>query len=106
MTIAKWFIDKNYSSSERYAMSTVEPKIINETEKAYRLCFGTEFGEIVGWFPKSVCNAAPVQAKEVSVGETVFNKAFGEGSVLKIDGQLVTVDFNGIVKTVAKSYLN
>lgn len=38
-----------------YAMRTTEPIILKETDKAYFLEFRTDFGDIKGWFPKSVC---------------------------------------------------
>lgn len=55
MKIQEWFLKKNYSQGERYAISLTEPIISKETQKAYFLVFRTEFGTIKGWFPKSVC---------------------------------------------------
>lgn len=106
MTIAKWFVEKNYTASEAYAMSTVEPKIVSETEKAYRLAFGTEFGDIVGWFPKSVCSSSTVQKKAFSAGDKVSHKIFGEGTISSISGQIATVNFNGVEKVLSAAYLN
>ncbi len=55
MKIDNWFLKKNYSQGERYAISLTDPIIKKETAKAYFLVFETEFGTIKGWFPKTVC---------------------------------------------------
>lgn len=55
MKIEEWFLKKNYSQGERYAIFLTDPIISKETQKAYFLVFKTEFGTIKGWFPKAVC---------------------------------------------------
>lgn len=57
--VAKWFLNKNYSQNERYAIDTARYAVIEkETEKAVYVRFETENGSIKGWFPKSVCTIA------------------------------------------------
>lgn len=55
MMIKDWFLEKNFTQNERYAISTcndIETK--KETEKAMLFTFHTEFGTITKWIPKSV----------------------------------------------------
>lgn len=55
MKIQDWFIDKNYNYVEADSMKCSRPIVIRETANAYLLLFETSFGEIRGWFPKSIC---------------------------------------------------
>lgn len=53
--ISDWFLRKNFSSNEKYAISVARKVVVKgRTEKAVKLQFMTEFGNIVSWFPKSV----------------------------------------------------
>lgn len=52
MTIKTWFLEKNFTERERSVM-TGEPAVTRETEKAMLLTWGTDFGKIARWVPKS-----------------------------------------------------
>ena len=112
MTIATWFVRKNYTANEAYAISVTEPAIERETEKAYLLSFKTEWGIIKGWFPKSVCNietAVEVEqlaTVEVKEGDVINHKSYGKGVVLSVDDIIVSVKFECGKKQLAKSYLS
>lgn len=55
VVVKSWFLNKNYSQNERYAISTANRTFIEkETEKAVFVKFDTDHGTIKGWFPKSV----------------------------------------------------
>ena len=54
MTVKNWFMNKNFTSGERLAISTADaPEIKRETEKAALLEWKTDFGTITRWVPKS-----------------------------------------------------
>ena len=38
-------------------------------------------------------------------GDDVYNQAFGDGVVMSVDGNIVTVDFNGMIKKMVASRL-
>lgn len=53
--IPDWFLDKNLTQNERYAISTARStNIASETEKAIRVEWNTEYGTIRRWVPKSL----------------------------------------------------
>ena len=55
MAIKSWFLNKEFTQGERYAISTADdPDVVRETEKAFLLKWKTEFGYIQHWVPKSV----------------------------------------------------
>ena len=55
MAIKSWFLNKEFTQGERYAISTADdPDVVRETEKAFLLKWKTEFGTIQHWVPKSV----------------------------------------------------
>lgn len=59
VVVAGWFLNKNYNSNERIAITTARYAVIEkETAKALLVRFETEYGNIKGWFPKSVCTIA------------------------------------------------
>lgn len=52
--VKDWFLHKNFSSSERYAISISHSSSIErETEKAVLVRWATKFGAITRWIPKS-----------------------------------------------------
>lgn len=53
--IAGWFLNKNFSNGERYAISVSDIKAVKETAKAYLIKAVSDFGTITSWIPKSVC---------------------------------------------------
>jgi hypothetical protein len=54
MEVKTWFLNKEFTSSQRIAISTAEaPTVQRETEKAVLLQWNTEFGVITHWVPKS-----------------------------------------------------
>lgn len=55
VSVAPWFLRKNFSQGQRYGIETCDNAVIKaETEKAYKLGFDTDFGYVTSWFPKSV----------------------------------------------------
>lgn len=98
MIIKEWFLRKNYNSNERYAMSTTDPVIERETEKAYLLKFSTDYGMIKGWFPKSVCEAQLAPASPANVEEGRKYKTLNGliVKILSVDGLTCKAD-NGRV---------
>lgn len=55
-SIAGWFMNKNFSSSERYIISVADVvEITKETEKAILCKAHSDFGTFTFWAPKSVC---------------------------------------------------
>lgn len=54
MTVKKWFLEKNFTRNEIYAIQTTdEVRVQKETEKAVLLCWRTDYGTITSWIPKS-----------------------------------------------------
>ena len=54
MTIKGWFLKKEFTQGERYAITTSDEMILKkETEKAMLLNWKTDFGTISRWVPKS-----------------------------------------------------
>lgn len=55
--VKDWFVSKNFSSEQAYAINSECDfiEVSKETEKAYNLIFHTAFGKIFSWVPKSVC---------------------------------------------------
>lgn len=53
MKVKSWFLNKEFTTDERIAISTVDPQIKKETEKATLLRWNTEFGFVEKWVPKS-----------------------------------------------------
>lgn len=93
MTVAKWFVEKNYSRNEAQAMAETEATIERETEKAYLLKYNTEYGVITGWFPKSVCSEETIEAAqtELKAGDKVTTKDGKKLTVVSTDGQFATL---------------
>lgn len=52
-SVKGWFMSKNFTCSERLAIIGVSPVVLRETEKAIQLSWGTGYGKIVRWVPKS-----------------------------------------------------
>lgn len=105
MKIKKWFLDKNFSQSEKYAMTVTEPKVERETEKAKLIKWDTEFGIISSWIPKScieIEEVEEVEEKEIKVGSKVKTNKGTVAKVIKIEGIKVSCD-NG--KDYIKSFL-
>ena len=65
MTVKTWFVNKEFSQQERYAISTVDPIVVKETEKAVFLKWPTKFGVIKKWVPKSCLEETPVATPEM-----------------------------------------
>lgn len=58
-SVAHWFLSKNLSQNEAYAVETAYSLEANrETEKAYLVKADTKYGVITFWAPKSVCSVA------------------------------------------------
>lgn len=97
MTIKKWFMEKEFSASERYAIETGdEPAVARETEKAVLLKWDTDFGTISHWVPKSCIETVPApSAAKVGVGMLVTNPKGETITVAAIDGP-IAIGTNGI----------
>lgn len=58
MGIANWFLNKNFTQNERYAinLSLIAEEFVvkKETEKAKLIAFKSDYGTITSWIPKSV----------------------------------------------------
>lgn len=104
--VKDWFLEKNYSQNEAYAIRLCDNcNIERETEKAALIRFETEWGLIKGWFPKSVYEVEAEGAREheeaainFQVGDRVVHARFGSGVVQAVDGQAVTVKMGRKVK--------
>lgn len=105
LKIKDWFLNKNFTSNESYAISVSELSIERETEKAYYLKALSDFGTLKFWCPKScIYEWEPAQAFEI--GETVCTKAFGEAIVCEINEQMNAVSVkleNGEIKHLLNS---
>lgn len=52
--VKSWFMNKNFTQNERYAIScSDDPTVTRETEKAVLLKWVSKFGTITRWVPKS-----------------------------------------------------
>lgn len=94
MTVKTWFLNKNFDASERIAISTTEPTIERETEKAMLLKWNSEFGIIKSWVPKSCIIAAPAVKAEVEdiTGKKVVTKNGLELKVVEDKGATVVLE--------------
>lgn len=54
MRIKNWFLNKNFSQNERLVIEQDDYTIISETEKAIRVRFMSDYGNVTTWLPKSV----------------------------------------------------
>lgn len=106
MTIKKWFLNKEFSQSERYAISATDNcKTERESEKAILLKWDTEFGIISKWIPKSCIedfSAQPI------VENTENNLIVAGCSATTLDGTKIIIEsVCGIVAkaTNGKSYI-
>ena len=62
--VAKWFFEKEFTTTQRKMLIKIEDEIIvKETEKAYKIAFFTEFGLFEKWIPKSCFNANHTNVK-------------------------------------------
>ena len=72
--LPKWFISKNLSQNQAYAVS-VEGygKAVKETEKAIDIEFTTDYGKVWLWCPKSILKTIDEVADELIEGAKKFN---------------------------------
>lgn len=72
--LPKWFINKNLSQNQAYAVS-VEGygKAVKETEKAIDIEFTTDYGKIWIWCPKSILKTIDEVADELIASAKKFN---------------------------------
>ncbi len=111
--VASWFLNKNFSQNERYAISTCDDAVIErETEKALMVVFRTEYGTIRTWLPKSVATveqAAPpveeIPQQVIEIGQAVEHKTFGSGVVTGIEDGVCTVRFGKATKRILATAL-
>lgn len=54
--VPNWFIEKNLNQQEAFAVESYncDSEVVRKTEKAQWVEFGTEFGNIRLWVPKSI----------------------------------------------------
>ena len=111
VTVEKWFLDKNFSRNEAYAIETCRAAaIVRETEKAALIRFETDYGTIQSWIPKAAMQIeaerpAPAEAEVFSAGDKVLHQAFGEGVVLSVNDCAVTVKFGKSKKQIMDRFL-
>jgi hypothetical protein len=74
MRIKEWFLVKNYSQNERYAISVAHATIEKESEKAIFVKFESEFGNIKSWIPKSCIMTDEEIKAEIEVKKEIINK--------------------------------
>lgn len=55
--IATWFLRKNFTQNEVYAIQLADLTAYKETEKAYLIKADSDWGVLRFWAPKSVCFA-------------------------------------------------
>lgn len=59
LSIKDWFLNKNFTQNERYAIKMAEENneiiAVKQTEKALLLKANSEYGMLTFWAPKSVC---------------------------------------------------
>lgn len=72
--LPRWFINKNLSQSQAYAVS-VEGcgKAVKETEKAIDIEFTTDYGKVWLWCPKSILKTIDEVADELIAATKKFN---------------------------------
>lgn len=77
IVIKAWFVKKEFSQSERYAMETSSADIERETEKAYLLKWNTKFGILKKWVPKSCVTMTEIERTANEVEMVAALKAQG-----------------------------
>ena len=72
--LPKWFINKNLSQSQAYAVN-VEGcgKAVKETDKAIDIEFTTDYGKVWFWCPKSILKTTEEVADELIASAKKFN---------------------------------
>lgn len=98
-----WFMSKEFTSSERIAISTADRcEVVRETEKAMLVKWFTEYGTIQHWLPKSVCEVIDEVENEerFTEGQTVKHDTFGTGTIQDIDGIVATIVFPCGIKNI------
>jgi len=103
--VKDWFLQKNFSQNEAYAIRLCEDcHIERETEKAALIRFETEWGLIRSWIPKSVFEVEAEGEQEheeavgFQVGDRIVHEQFGSGVVQAVDGPVITVKLGRKVK--------
>lgn len=74
VALKTWFINKNFSHHEAYALKVSDFQIIKETAKAYRLKAVSDYGNLYIWAPKSVCLNSEQYEAEMIKAEKAFEK--------------------------------
>lgn len=76
--IKDWFVDKNFSNEQAYAINCECDRIevTKETEKAYNVTFHTAYGKIFSWVPKSVCMTKEQVKEEAEKAEKAWENGF------------------------------
>lgn len=58
LRVARWFILKTFSQSERLVIDCSDSaEVVKETEKAVRIKWTSDHGAVFGWVPKSCLEA-------------------------------------------------
>lgn len=68
--VKDWFMKKEFTRHERFAIDDAEPELVCETEKAVKLRWPTDYGAIVRWVPKSCLYTAEQLAEEIAAENT------------------------------------
>lgn len=95
MIIESWFLNKNFTQNERLVIECAEKEIVEETEKAVKVEFISDYGVVKSWIPKSV------------ISRVTYKKGTGKMIKLKTGEIKEIISLNGnLVKTIdGKSYL-
>lgn len=80
MKIESWFLNKNFTENERLVIEQDDYTIINETDKAIKVRFMSDYGNLTTWLPKSVAcceevkttNKKEIKTKAGEIKEVAF----------------------------------
>ena len=96
-----------------YADLTIDGKTYNLSLRYFRGMNNTRDWEVKGNFPADKYSISYEGGKlivlrkggDYEVGQKINHKAFGEGVITSINGNMIGIDFNGTTKAMMKSIL-
>lgn len=80
--------------------------LVNNQEASTALLDATHAAKAAELTAKAAAKALAAPASAFSKGATVTHKAFGPGIVTNTQGEIITVDFSGSIKTLVASVLS
>ena len=80
MKIESWFLNKNFTENERLVIEQDDYTIISETDKAIKVRFMSDYGNVTTWLPKKVVcceevkttNKKEIKTKAGEIKEVAF----------------------------------